>query len=229
MPRVTMNGSSPRKATSQPLTAPMMPPMIRATTQPEEHRRAAEQAGRDDGGEAERGADADVDAAGQHDDQLGERDHADDRHLQQQVGEVGAAPEDRAAGDRRDQQQRDQDVEGVLALQPADDGAAPLRLRLGLLGAGRGRSRWRSWVTPSSVSGSGAVRDGARWVPDGVRSVLVRERGADQVVGVGLGGVELARRSGRCASRGCGGRARAAPRPRWRPPARPSRGRRRRG
>ena len=69
----------------------------------EQHRRTAEQAGRDDGGQAERGADADVDAAGQHDDQLGQHDDADDRHLQQQVGQVGPTPEDRTPGDGGDQ------------------------------------------------------------------------------------------------------------------------------
>ena len=63
--------------------------------QGQEHRRTAEQAGRQDGGQAERGADGDVDAAGEHDDQLGHHDDADDRHLQHQVGQVGATPEDR--------------------------------------------------------------------------------------------------------------------------------------
>ena len=34
MPRVTMNGSSPRKATRKPLTEPTIPPMISATSSP---------------------------------------------------------------------------------------------------------------------------------------------------------------------------------------------------
>ena len=90
-----MNGSSPRNATSQPFTVADEAADDHGHDEREQDGRAAEQAGRDDRGQAESGADTDVDAAGQHDDQLGQHDHADDRHLQQQIGQVGAAPKDR--------------------------------------------------------------------------------------------------------------------------------------
>ena len=95
MPRVTMNGSSPRNATSQPLTGPDDAADHQGDDKSEQHGRTAEQARRDDGGQAERRADADVDATGQHDDQLRQHDDADDRHLQQQIRQVGPTPEDR--------------------------------------------------------------------------------------------------------------------------------------
>ena len=129
----------------------------------EEHRRSAEQSGGHDGGQPESGADGDVDAAGQDHDQLGQHDHADDRQLQQQVGEVGPAPEHRPLGDGGDQQQRKQDVEGVLALQPFPEGVAeggallvvvdgwcgggPAHDEAPLLGrAGSGRTGMAGWV-----------------------------------------------------------------------------------
>ena len=90
----------------------------------EQHGRTTEQAGRDDGGQAERRADADVDATGQHDDQFRQHDHADDRHLQQQIRQVGLTPEDRALGDGGDHQQGNQNVERVLGLEPGDEGLA---------------------------------------------------------------------------------------------------------
>ena len=43
----------------------------------EQYVRTTEEARRDDGGQAERRADADVDATGQHDDQFRQYDHAD--------------------------------------------------------------------------------------------------------------------------------------------------------
>ena len=107
----------------------------------EQHRRAAEESGRDDRGEAQRGADADVNTPGQYDDQLGQHHYADDRHLQQQVSQVRAAPEDRPPTEGGDYQQGQQDVEGVLALEPGADLVASGRVLLVMMDGRKRRCR----------------------------------------------------------------------------------------
>ena len=92
--RVTMNGCGSRPQTKTvPLTAPTSSAGARAsrrtTSGPEGT--ASKTSAPDHGRQGERRADRQVDAPGDDDQQLGQREHRDDRRLAEHVAEVAGA------------------------------------------------------------------------------------------------------------------------------------------
>ena len=160
-----MNGGSLSRVTSRPLIAPIAVPQQRsraAARAPPGSPAFGGQVGHQDRGEDGDRAGRQVDAGGQDDQRLAQREHRDDGDLGQHQAEVGGreepAAEDRERDDRQDQdRERAQDRAGV---QDVLDAQAQ-RLGLAVLEARSGSGR-RVVVPPA---GRGVV--GERRLPSG--------------------------------------------------------------
>ena len=131
IPSVAMKGGSLNLVTSTPLMMPRTPPTAIPMSMARDDRQASdEQLGGDRAGQAQDGPDGQVDAAGQDDEELADRQDAEDGDLAGQVGEVVAGEEVVAGqGQGADGDQQD-DQRAAFAAGDVAQGLDPdLRLR----------------------------------------------------------------------------------------------------